>query len=68
MANLDSTNKRRSATGIFHIYTIPWNPDGVESSVKREQATYIYGGISPGVAAGVVTLARKALMLLGVGK
>ena len=50
MANLDSTNKRRSATGIFHLYTIPWNPDGIESSEKREHATGIYGGISAGVA------------------
>jgi len=56
MANLDSTNKRRSATGIFHLYTIPWNPDAGDSAENREHSTMIYAGISPGVAAVVYAL------------
>lgn len=54
MANLDSTNKRRSATGIFHLYTIPFNPDGGDNAANREQATFIYSGISPGSYAPTV--------------
>ena len=50
MANLDSTNKRRSATGLFHIYTIPFNPDGAGTNVNREHATMVYAGIEPGAS------------------
>ena len=66
MANLDTVNKRRSATGIFHIYTIPPKPDGTIGAQDREQATYIYAGIAPG---GVPAVTRKVgkLLLLGVG-
>jgi len=64
MANLDSTNKRRSATGIFHLFTIPWDPDGVESSVKREQATYIYGGISAGAPASATAITLQGVNLI----
>lgn len=50
MANLDSANKRRSATGVFGLYTIPPVPDGTIAALDREQATYVYAGISPGSA------------------
>jgi len=46
MANLDTENKRRSATGIFHLYTIP-KYDGGMDAVDREHVTYIYAGITP---------------------
>ena len=51
MANLDSEDKRRSATGIFSVFTIPPVPDGaIDTSIERMHVTYIYGGFSPGVA------------------
>jgi len=59
MANLDSTNKRRSATGIFHLFTIPWNPDGGDSEENRMHATYLYAGIAPGDATVIVTPASR---------
>jgi len=51
MANLDTENKRRSATGIFHLYTIPPVPDAdLDDPLDREQITLIYAGISAGIA------------------
>ena len=46
MANLDSENKRRSATGIFHIYTIPPAPDGTIALLDMVNATFVYAGIT----------------------
>ena len=48
MANLDSTNKRRSGTGVFHLFTIPHDPDGVHDVADRMNATLLYSGIAPG--------------------
>jgi len=53
MANLDTENKRRSATGIFHFYTMPPVPDGTIAALDREHATYIYAGIA---ASGLVAV------------
>jgi len=67
MANLDSENKRRSATGIFHLYTIP-KYDGGTDAVDREHTTYIYAGIAPGSAAPVTAVPPRNLLLLRVGR
>ncbi len=53
MANLDSENKRRSATGIFHLYTIP-KYDGGTDNTDREHVTYIYAGIAPQTVAAEI--------------
>lgn len=50
MANLDTENKRRSATGIFHVYTIPPKPDGTIDADDREHATYLYAGLGAGAS------------------
>jgi len=67
VANLDTENKRRSATGIFHLYTIP-KYDGGTDSTDREHVTYIYAGIAPGSAVPVTALPPRNLLLLGVGR
>jgi len=67
MANLDSVDKRRSATGIFHIYTIPPKPDGTIDAQDREQATWIYSGITVG-GVPVITKRPGQLLLLGVSQ
>jgi len=51
VANLDTENKRRSATGIFHLYTIP-KYDGGTDAVDRAHVTYIYAGIATGAPPG----------------
>ena len=69
MANLDSENKRRSATGLFHLYTVP-KYDGGTDPVDREHVTFIYAGISPGSfidpAPGSKKPGSKQGLLLGV--
>jgi len=63
MANLDTTNKRRSATGVQGLFTIPAVPDGTIAALDREQATYIYAGIAAGSAVVVTTRIRRGLLL-----
>jgi len=63
MANLDSENKRRSATGIFGFYTIPPAPDSTIDENDRMQATYLYSGIDPQTS---IPGYWKPQMLLGV--
>ena len=64
MAGVDTTNKRRSATSIFHVYIIPPFPDATIDEQDREQATLIYAGIPVEL---VVPVARKPTgLLLGV--
>jgi hypothetical protein len=63
MANLDTENKRRSATGIFHLYTIP-KYDGGTDGVDREHVTYIYAGIAPGAAVAAAWI--PVGMMMGV--
>ena len=65
MANLDTENKRRSVTGILHIYTMPPKPDATIGPQDREQATLIYAGIAPG-GAPVIIKRLGRLLLLGV--
>ena len=61
MANLDSENKRRSATGIFHIYTIP-KYDGGTDGVDRMHTTYLYAGITPQTSAAEAWMPAGLLM------
>jgi len=63
MANLDTENKRRGATGVFHFYIIPPVPDGTLDAADRQQATLIYGGIAAGAA---VSYFRRGGLLLRV--
>lgn len=68
MANLDTENKRRSATGIFHFYTMPPVPDGTIAALDREQATLIYAGIAAGGLAAVVAWIDTAIESLTVAR
>ena len=41
---IDTENKRRSITGIFHAFTIPPEADGTIDVNDRKQAALIYSG------------------------
>jgi len=67
MANLDTTDKRRSATGVFHLFTVHHIPGSLDVQ-DRMNTTYIYSGISAGGAVPVTALPPRNLLLLRVGR
>jgi hypothetical protein len=48
---VDTQSKRRAAPNVLP-FVIPPVPDGTISNVDREQASYLYSGITPGAPAG----------------
>ena len=50
MANLDTQNKRRGASGHF-LFVVAPVADGTIGATDRMQITGFYGGISPGAPA-----------------
>lgn len=51
---VDSESKRRSAPNML-VFVIPPVPDGTIANVDREQASYLYSGITPASPAGGIT-------------
>jgi hypothetical protein len=63
MANLDTADKRRSATGVFHMFTVPHIP-GSHDAGDRMNLTFMYSGIPVWVGAGEYWM--PVGMLMGV--